>query len=93
MSNKELKLEFIENGRLSVDEMGIIVGGASEGLVVAMTKCGEPGKNYCKEYDVCTSSINKKTCLEYSWVNMDLSVNIPVSNVVATVSTINVSIR
>jgi hypothetical protein len=63
MKNQNLKLEFIENGRLSNGEMKGIVGGALKKCGV-LTPCphGEMNKSTCSTYKDCDSLFDKFSC-------------------------------
>ena len=94
MSNKELKLEFIENGRLTDGEMGEIVGGAvscpSVHTCATFEDCGDIGKRKCTTYANC--GINSKTnCGSYNWMNLGFDLAIAdISSSVVSINTPNV---
>jgi hypothetical protein len=59
MKNQNLKLEFIETGRLSNGEMTEIVGGATHCGTYTPCPHGESNKSNCNNYRHC-ESITKK---------------------------------
>ncbi|MDR3046833.1 MAG: hypothetical protein LBU51_04350 [Bacteroidales bacterium] len=65
----DLKLNFIETGRLSDNEMTNIIGGSSS--CTGRINCHENGKNYCGTFKSCTSLSSKQTCTAY-WSEIDL---------------------
>lgn len=66
MKNQDLKLQFIENGRLSDGKMTQIVGGALE-KCRTLTECthGEENKRTCSGYKNCDSALDKFKCSNY----------------------------
>jgi len=68
MKNQNLKLEFIENGRLSNGEMGEIFGGKEN--CGKLTECTEPGsghgKRECIRYRDCDTSWDRFKCGTYT---------------------------
>jgi hypothetical protein len=89
LKKSDIKLEFVENGRLTIDEMGEILGG--EMLVMAdvdgKISCGwyykcppnEREKNDCFLYKNCSIGNGKIVCENYFWVNpVDFAVTTPV---------------
>jgi len=66
--NNELKLDFIENGRMSEKEMNNIYGGGEscENKVI----CPEPGLSSCGKWSDC-GWLSKDTCTNYKWVVME----------------------
>ena len=70
----ELKLEFIEEGRLTFGEMGEIIGGG-DGICWTVTSCGtktpcapgQTGLNSCHNYKICDSPFNKSVCDLRQW--------------------------
>jgi hypothetical protein len=79
---KELKLNYVEVGRLSNDEMNNIFGGEAGRDIHCGTRvtCGETGKNSCTSYWNCSNNSSKNSCDSKSWVvgseidNMDVIV-------------------
>lgn len=65
MKNQDLKLKFIENGRLSDNQMNKINGGWSCGVFVACP--GHSGKSECAPYKDC-AWFSKEDCTDYHWV-------------------------
>jgi len=70
MENQEFRLDFIEKGRMSDNEMGGIYGGAWS--CGTYTNCHKEGKHVCKEYLKCADindPNNRLHCKEqYKWV-------------------------
>jgi len=69
MKKQELRLEFIENGRLSYNEMNEIYGGIGISCKI-YTVSKKKGKSYCELYRLCTDmdDISKFfQCGSYSW--------------------------
>ena len=61
----KLELSFIEEGRLSDDQMNNINGGGTEcGTYV---NCGQTGLNTCTRYSVC-NIWGKDTCGQYTCI-------------------------
>ena len=96
MLNKELKLEFIENGRLTNGEMGEIVGGAVSCPSVhscdTFNDCGEKGKRDCSIYINCgsTPTSSRVSCGTKNWVTLDF--DIAVADVSSSVVAITPSV-
>jgi hypothetical protein len=72
---KELRLEFVENGRLTVDEMGKVLGGeifVNERIIGCSyyIKCppNEYEKSYCDTYKNCGGGTGRIKCDLYWWV-------------------------
>ena len=53
MKNQELKLEFIENGRLNNGQMSEVVGGAESCKTYTPCPAGEQNKSMCSRYRDC----------------------------------------
>lgn len=66
MKNQDLKLEFIETGRLSDIEMSITYGGYI--LCDIYHVCKKNGKSSCSMYTHCTSETKKTYCASRYWV-------------------------
>jgi hypothetical protein len=65
MKNNDLKLQFIENGRLTNGEMTEILGGRDH--CGSYTPCpqGETNKSSCSNYKSCQLGMGKLTCTTY----------------------------
>jgi hypothetical protein len=74
MKNQDLKLQFIETGRLSNGEMGIIYGGVND--CTGRTVCSKEGKNSCTIWYYQCTDLNdpnqRYTCNGKTWVYVDL---------------------
>jgi len=66
MKNQELKLEFIENGRLANCEMSEVVGGSESCGTYTPCPAGETNKGMCNRYRDCESIFDKFKCTTYN---------------------------
>ena len=80
MLKQELKLEFIENGRLTNGEMNEIVGGGVTSSCQTFDNCGAVGKRDCTKYISCMPN-SRTECDKYTWMNPGFDVAVAVADI------------
>jgi hypothetical protein len=65
---KNFKLNYIEEGKMSNNEMSSIVGGSTSCSQRTVCPKGETSKNFCGVYKNCPNNQSKDTCSSKSWV-------------------------
>ena len=72
MKNQDLKLKFIENGRMSDSSMQLIFGGVGGSCAWVycdiLTICSGINKNHCVNYETCVDASDKNNCSDYYYV-------------------------
>ena len=66
MKNQNLKLDFIESGRMSEIEMSETYGGYI--LCDVYTNCHAAGKNSCSIFYKCSNDTNYVYCTTREWI-------------------------